>query len=182
MEESDTLGKRLSFARASRGFKTAVEACKYFGWTIPSYHQHEADVRIPRDPRKSEYAANFQISLGWLVSGEGISGLEVPLLAKGAAGTQISKRNGSVTADQDSDSLIIELLRSIEGELSSLRAEANERFASIEARFEGLDDLVRKQRRDTAGLLVMAKAVTGDFAEQVAAIEERVRVLEARGR
>lgn len=55
-------------------------------------------------------------------------------------------------------------------------------LAVHDKRFDVLEDLVRKQRRDTAGLLVMAKAVTGDFAEQVAAIEERVRVLEARGR
>ena len=55
-------------------------------------------------------------------------------------------------------------------------------LAVHDKRFDALEDLVRKQRRDTAGLLVMAKAVTGDFAEQVAAIEERVRVLEARGR
>lgn len=75
-----------------------------------------------------------------------------------------------------------EILKKIQADIASFRTDVNERFTRVEARFEGLDDLVRKQRRDTAGLLVMAKAVTGDFAEQVAAIEERVRVLEARGR
>ncbi len=75
-----------------------------------------------------------------------------------------------------------EILKKIQADITSFRTDVNERFARVEARFEGLDELVRKQRRDTAGLLVMAKAVTGDFAEQVAAIEERVRVLEARGR
>lgn len=47
-------------------------------------------------------------------------------------------------------------------------------------RFDTLEDLIRKQRRDTAGLLVMAKSVVGDFAEQLAAVEERVAVLEGR--
>lgn len=75
-----------------------------------------------------------------------------------------------------------EILKKLQADIASFRTDVNERFTRVEARFEGLDDLVRKQRRDTAGLLVMAKAVTGDFAEQVAAIEERVRVLEARGR
>ena len=75
-----------------------------------------------------------------------------------------------------------EIMKKIQADVASFRAEVNERFAHVEARFEGLDELVRKQRRDTAGLLVMAKAVTGDFAEQVAAIEERVAALEARGR
>ncbi|MEI5665030.1 hypothetical protein WBO78_08915 [Bosea sp. CCNWLW174] len=70
---------------------------------------------------------------------------------------------------------MFEVLKRLQNDFASFRSEANERF-------ERLEDLVRKQRRDTAGLLVMAKAVTGDFAEQVAAIEERVRVLEARGR
>lgn len=69
---------------------------------------------------------------------------------------------------------MFEVLKRLQNDFASFRSEANERF-------ERLEDLVRKQRRDTAGLLVMAKAVTGDFAEQVAAIEERVRVLEARG-
>jgi len=77
---------------------------------------------------------------------------------------------------------MFEVLKKIQADIASFRAEVNERFGRVETRFEGLGDLVRKQRRDTAGLLVMAKAVTGDFAEQVAAIEERVRVLEARGR
>jgi hypothetical protein len=66
--------------------------------------------------------------------------------------------------------------------MASFRREVSHRFDVIEQRMTGIEDLSRKQRRDTAGLLVMAKAVTGDFAEQVAAIEERVAVLEARGR
>lgn len=71
-------------------------------------------------------------------------------------------------------SAMFEILKKLQADMASFRPETNERF-------ERLEDLVRKQRRDTAGLLVMAKAVTGDFTEQVAAIEERVRVLEARG-
>lgn len=70
-----------------------------------------------------------------------------------------------------------EILKTIQAQLS----EHDKRFDAVDKRFDELGDLVRKQRRDTAGLLVMAKAVTGDFAEQVAAIEERVRVLEAPG-
>lgn len=77
---------------------------------------------------------------------------------------------------------MFEILKKVQADIATFRTDVNERFTRVEARFEGLENLVRKQRRDTAGLLVMAKAVTGDFAEQVAAIEERVRVLEARGR
>ncbi len=74
-----------------------------------------------------------------------------------------------------------EILKKLQGDLASFRADVNERFVGVEARFERLEDLVRKQRRDTAGLLVMAKSITGNFAEELAAVEERVRVLEARG-
>lgn len=49
-------------------------------------------------------------------------------------------------------------------------------------RFDELGDLVRKQRRDSAGLLVMAKSLTANFTEELALIEERVAALEARGR
>jgi hypothetical protein len=65
-----------------------------------------------------------------------------------------------------------QILMRIQADLAAFRG-------SVEARLDRVEDLVRKQRRDTAGLLVMAKSVTGDFAEQVAAIEERVAALEA---
>ncbi|WP_324131834.1 hypothetical protein [Bosea sp. (in: a-proteobacteria)] len=76
---------------------------------------------------------------------------------------------------------MFEILKRIQAELSSFRAEVNAGFEASEKRFDEIGDLVRKQRRDTAGLLVMAKATTGQFAEDLAAVEERVRVLEARG-
>ncbi|MCA3601698.1 MAG: hypothetical protein IOC58_12310 [Methylobacterium sp.] len=66
------------------------------------------------------------------------------------------------------------ILRKIQEDIADFRRSTDTRLAVLE-------DLVRKQRRDTAGLLVMAKAVTGDFAEQVALIEDRVAKLEARG-
>ncbi len=73
---------------------------------------------------------------------------------------------------------MFEVLTKIQAQL----AEHDKRFDAVDKRFDELGDLVRKQRRDTAGLLVMAKSITGNFAEELAAIEERVRVLEARGR
>jgi hypothetical protein len=76
---------------------------------------------------------------------------------------------------EKSDNLVLEILKKIQGQLSELTTH----HGRVETRLELLEDLVRKQRRDTAGLLVMAKSVTGDFAEQVTAIEERVAALEA---
>ncbi|MFA6967206.1 hypothetical protein [Bosea sp. (in: a-proteobacteria)] len=70
---------------------------------------------------------------------------------------------------------MFEILKKVQADLTFFRVETNDRFAVLE-------DLVRKQPRDTAGLLVMAKSVTGNFAEELAAIEERVAALEARTR
>jgi hypothetical protein len=47
---------------------------------------------------------------------------------------------------------MFEILKRLQSDFASFRTETSERF-------ERLEDLVRKKRRDTAGLLVMAKAV-----------------------
>lgn len=73
---------------------------------------------------------------------------------------------------------MFEILKSIQAKL----VEHDQRFDAVERRFDEMGDLVRKHRRDTAGLMVMAKGAAGQFAEDLAAVEERVRVLEARGR
>ena len=72
-------------------------------------------------------------------------------------------------------SAVFEILKKIQADLASFKAESS-------ARFDELGDLVRKQRRDTAGLLVMAKSLTANFTEELALIEERVAALETRGR
>jgi DNA repair ATPase RecN len=75
-------------------------------------------------------------------------------------------------------SAMYEILKKIQAQLS----EHDRRFDAVDKRFDELGALVRKPRRDTAGLLVMAKSITGNFAEELAAVEERVRALEAGGR
>jgi hypothetical protein len=49
-----------------------------------------------------------------------------------------------------------------------------EQQAEHSRRFDRLEDIIRKQRRDTAGMLVMMKATAGDFDERVTAVEERM--------
>jgi len=62
--------KRLEEARAARGFRTAKDATRFFGWKYETYIQHEQGVRgIGRQSKK--YAAAFRISEGWLLTGEG---------------------------------------------------------------------------------------------------------------
>jgi hypothetical protein len=47
-------------------------------------------------------------------------------------------------------------------------------------RLERIESLVRKQRREGAGMLVMMRATVSDFDERVGDVEERLAVLEAR--
>jgi hypothetical protein len=57
-------------------------------------------------------------------------------------------------------------------------AEHDRRFDQLERRFDAPDDLMRKQRRDMAGILVISKSTAGNFAEQLTALEKRGSALE----
>lgn len=72
-----------------------------------------------------------------------------------------------------------QILMKIQEDLAAFRQSVEQRFDRIEARIAQMDEVMRKQRRDTAGLLVMAKALSGEFAEELAAVEARVEKLEA---
>jgi hypothetical protein len=47
-------------------------------------------------------------------------------------------------------------------------------------RLERIENLVRKQRREGAGMLVMMRATVSDFDERVGDVEERLTALEAK--
>jgi hypothetical protein len=46
-------------------------------------------------------------------------------------------------------------------------------------RLERIENLVRKQRREGAGMLVMMRATVSDFDERVGDVEERLAAVEA---
>lgn len=77
---------RLEQARQRRGFKTAVDACRYFGWNYDTYIQHENGTRgISRAAAK--YAKAFRVSEGWLLTGEGDEEVfYVPIVGLAGAG------------------------------------------------------------------------------------------------
>ncbi len=66
-------------------------------------------------------------------------------------------------------SAMLDILKRIQAEQSDQRT-----------RLERIEELARKQRRDSAGMLVMMRATAGDFDERVNEVEERVAALEAR--
>ncbi|MGL5139151.1 MAG: hypothetical protein ACRC7G_15445 [Beijerinckiaceae bacterium] len=70
---------------------------------------------------------------------------------------------------------MLEILKRIQEQL----ADHSSRFDRMDQRFDRLEELSRKQRRDMAGVLVMMKATAGSFDERVEAIEARVTALEA---
>ena len=47
-------------------------------------------------------------------------------------------------------------------------------------RLERIENLVRKQRREGAGMLVMMRATVSDFDERVGDVEERLAAVEAK--
>jgi hypothetical protein len=63
----------------------------------------------------------------------------------------------------------LEILKKIQADISG-----------IKDRLDRIEDINRKQRRDSAGMLVMMRATAGDFDERVSEVEARVEALEAR--
>ncbi|GLH81686.1 hypothetical protein SSBR45G_65950 [Bradyrhizobium sp. SSBR45G] len=72
------------------------------------------------------------------------------------------------------------ILIKIQESIVALRAEMGQFRQSVDARFERVENLIRKQRRDSAGMLVMMRAAASDFDERVSEVEERLAALEAR--
>jgi uncharacterized small protein (DUF1192 family) len=69
------------------------------------------------------------------------------------------------------DNLTLEILKSIQASI-----------ADLNRRFDRLEASLRKDRRNSAGMLVMMRATAGDFDERVTEIEERVAALEGGAR
>ena len=70
IDDRPEAAKRLETARIQRGFATAKDASRFFGWVYETYIQHEQGIRgLGRQSRK--YADAFRVSEGWLLTGEG---------------------------------------------------------------------------------------------------------------
>jgi hypothetical protein len=67
---------------------------------------------------------------------------------------------------------MLEILKKIQQDNADFRK-------SVESRFDRLEELVRKQRRDSAGMLVMMRATAGDFDQRVSEIETRMDAFDA---
>ncbi|MDU6729017.1 MAG: hypothetical protein E6471_20305, partial [Bradyrhizobium sp.] len=72
------------------------------------------------------------------------------------------------------------ILVKIQEGIAALRAEVGQFRQDDRAEHERMESLIRKQRRDAAGMLVMMRATASDFDERVSEVEERIAALEAR--
>ena len=82
-------------------------------------------------------------------------------------------------ADNPTDA-VHQILIKIQDSISSLRSELGQFKLENQVQHERMEGLIRKQRRDAAGMLVMMRAPASDFDERVSEVEERVAALEAK--
>jgi chromosome segregation ATPase len=80
-----------------------------------------------------------------------------------------------LTKIQDSISTLRSELGTVRSELGTLRSDLTPRLDRIE-------NIVRKQRRDAAGMLVLMRTAASDFDERISDLGERVSALEDRAR
>ncbi len=73
----------------------------------------------------------------------------------------------------------LDVLMKIQESIGALRSEVGGFGRAVDARFERIETVMHKQRRDSAGMLVMMRATVTDFDERVSDVEERVAALEA---
>ena len=78
------------------------------------------------------------------------------------------------------ENAVFEILKKIQGDVTLGRSEMKQFKQDTETRFERLETLVRKQRRDGAAMLVMMRAAAGDFEERLAVVEQQIAAIEAR--
>jgi len=82
-------------------------------------------------------------------------------------------------ADAPTDA-VPQILIKIRESIAAFRSDFGQFRQSTETRFERIETLIRRQRRDSAGMLVMMRAAASDFDERVSEVEERVAALEAK--
>jgi len=82
-------------------------------------------------------------------------------------------------ADAPTDA-VPQILMKIQESIAALRSELGQFRQSTDTRLERVETLIRKQRRDAAGMLVMMRATASDFDERVSDVEERLTALEAK--
>jgi hypothetical protein len=70
----------------------------------------------------------------------------------------------------------------LRSELGTVRSELGTLRSDLTPRLDRIENIVRKQRRDAAGMLVLMRTAASDFDERISDVDERVSALEDRTR
>jgi hypothetical protein len=73
-----------------------------------------------------------------------------------------------------------QILIKIQDSIRALRSEVGDFKRDNEAQHQRMEDLIRKQRRDSAALMIIMRATVSDFDERVNEVVGRIAALEAR--
>lgn len=73
-----------------------------------------------------------------------------------------------------------DILKTIQSSIAELRTDMDRQFSDVGRRFEKLEDGLRTERRNNAGVLVMMRATVGHFEERVRKREDRVDEMQRR--
>jgi hypothetical protein len=76
--------------------------------------------------------------------------------------------------------LVPHILLKIQDSISALRSEVGQFRRENETQHVQTQDLIRKQRRDAAGMMVIMRATVSDFEERVSAVEQQLALLDPR--
>jgi hypothetical protein len=75
---------------------------------------------------------------------------------------------------------VLQILIEVQDSISALRAEVGDFRRDNEAQHERIEGLIRKQRRDSAAMMIIMRSTVSDFDERVDEVMERVAALEKR--
>jgi hypothetical protein len=73
-----------------------------------------------------------------------------------------------------------QILIRIQDSIGALRSEVGDFKRDNDAQHERMEGLIRKQRRDSAAMMIIMRATVSDFDERVNEVVERVAALEKR--
>lgn len=79
----------------------------------------------------------------------------------------------------DVENITLDILKNIQGAVMELHRELADLREDMKARFGSVEEQLRKQRRNNAGMLVMMQATAGHFSERLTDLEKRLGVLES---
>jgi SOS-response transcriptional repressor LexA len=87
--ESMSAANRLKQAREAKGFETAAEASRRFGWNASTYQQHENETRSITMKSAKVYSEMLGVTPEWIMFGTESSRASVPVMGHVAAGSEI---------------------------------------------------------------------------------------------